>query len=185
MPVSGREEAIAWVVNTHPKYIGKVSENNIEDGAGGSLERGGDLAGLDLHSTVARFREIEFRTWQDMDAALLKRKELETGTKPARDLDAAISQLSKRYREASTDRLNIEQRVADFELETGRRISVDQAKAWVDEKVAGLVVRLDALPFTEDRNCNPADPETARLALRNWKEAVKLQQRDLEGVANE
>lgn len=179
MPVSDRDAAISWLADTHPHYVEKLSGAIVNDGAGNApCGAGGSVDGLDLPSTLARFREIEFRAWQDLDNALMRRREADAGSVKARDLDAAISRLSKRYKEAAEDRLGMEKRVADFELETGRRVSMDKVNEFINDKFAGLVVLIKALPFTESRNVNPDDPETAKRELSRWVNNLLRQQRE-------
>lgn len=178
MPVDCRESAAAWVIENHPKYLEKLSEEIDGINSGDAPDRGGNMDGLDLHSTLNRFREIEYRAWKDLDAALIARKDAKPGTKSAHDLDAAIVRGSKRYKDAANDRLGMEQRVADFELETGRRIPTDEVKDWINDRFAGLVVQLNAAPHMLARECNPDDPETPKRCIERWVKNVMRQQRE-------
>ncbi|HNX52327.1 MAG TPA: hypothetical protein PKI68_01135 [Pontiellaceae bacterium] len=179
MPTCDRDAAISWLAGKHPHYVEKLAGEIVGAGAGNAPRgAGGSVEGLDLPSTLARFREIEFRAWQDLDSALLKRKEADAGSAKARDLDAAISRLSKRYKDSAEDRLGMEKRVADFELETGRRVGMDRVNEFINDKFAGLVVLIKALPYTESRNVNPNDPETAKRELGRWVNNLLRQQRE-------
>jgi hypothetical protein len=168
MPVDSRDLAVAWIADNRPKYMEKLVESVVAGGAGAPPGGGDDLDGLDIHSTLRRFREIELRAWQDLFQALEKRKEAAAGTKRALEIDAEISRLDKRYKSAAADRLDMEKRVAEYDLETGRRVSMDRVKEMINDKWCGLVVQLKALPAMESRNCNPDDPETAERELNRW-----------------
>lgn len=176
MPVNDRDTAIGWLAGKHPKYVAKLA-SEIDVGDVAPL-RGGDLEGLDLRSTLSRFREIEYRAWKDLEKLMSDREGLDGGGDKARRLDAAIVQGSKRYRDAAEDRLGIEGRVAEFELETGRRVAVDKVHEWINDRFAGLVVLLKALPHNVARECNPEDPETAKRELTRAVDNIMRQQRE-------
>jgi hypothetical protein len=175
MPVNDRDAAIGWLAGKHPKYVAKLADE-VEVGDVAPL-RGGDLEGLDLVSTLNRFREIEYRAWKDLEKLMSDREGLAGEGDRARRLDAAIISGSKRYRDATSDRLEMEERVAAFELETGRRVAVDKVHEWINDRFAGLVVLLRALPHTVARECNPEDPETAKRELIRAVDNIMRQQR--------
>jgi len=178
MPVGSRESAVTWLAEHKPQYVEKLAGEVVRGGIGAPPAGGdGDLDGLDIHSTLLRFREIELRAWHDLKLALDDRTGVTPGTSRAVKLDAEISVLDKRYKSAADDRLRMEKRVADFELETGRRVSMDRVKELMNEKFVGLKVQIEALGAMESRNCNPDDPETAKRELNRWSANVLKHER--------
>lgn len=164
-----RDGAVAWLAENRPKYVEKLVGDVVADGAGSQPSGGsGDLMGMDIYSTLERFREIELRAWVDLDRALEARKGAPAGSQSAVKLDAEISRLDKRYKQSATDVMDMEKRVADFDLETGRRVSMERVKELINDNFAGLKVQIEAMPAMECRNLNPEDPETAEREATRW-----------------
>lgn len=167
MSIDSRDAAVTWLAEHKPKYVEKLVDQ-ISDAGALPVGGGGDLNGMDIYSTLDRFREIELRAWVDLDRALESRKEAPAGSQSAVKLDAEISRLDKRYKGAARDVMDMELRVADFDLETGRRVSVERVKEMINDNFAGLKVQIEAMPAMECRNFNPEDPETAEREASRW-----------------
>lgn len=157
MPLDSMEEALAWVsanrggcgsrAELASLHVGDTWPPSAGDGDG--VER------ADVHGTLARLREVELATWRDLDIAL--KADGATPTERAARMRA--------YEQAALMRMRVEKEARDVLVRAGVLIEMASARRLVSENVGALKVLLRPFASQWAGECNPLQPEVAKVTL--------------------